>query len=63
MSTVKELMNYLGTLPEDTDVCVAESFYGYEPGTQWTDLDLGQYEGNADFISDGRSNTLYLGKA
>jgi hypothetical protein len=63
MTTVKEFLQFLETLPEDTEVCVAESYYGYEPGTKWVNLDLDQYSGNVDYFTYNGKTSLYLGNA
>jgi hypothetical protein len=39
--TVEQLINYLGTLPQDSIVqCLAEKNRGYETYTTWEDLEI-----------------------
>jgi hypothetical protein len=66
MTTVKELQEYLKTLPEDTEVTVACQYSGsYYNGTEWRDMNLHPYEGNVEYImgTEAVPGTLYLGDA
>ncbi|SAK95670.1 hypothetical protein AWB76_07174 [Caballeronia temeraria] len=66
MTTVKQLKEYLETLPEDTEVSVACQYSGsYYNGTEWRDMDLDQYEGNVEHIAGTEvvPGTLYIGDA
>lgn len=66
MTTVKELQEYLKTLPEDTEVNVACRYHcSYADGTEWRDMNLNQYSGNVEYCAGTEvvPGTLYLGEA
>jgi hypothetical protein len=65
MTTVKELKEYLETLPEDAEVLVLEEehmggYSGY--AAVWNPLNLHPYEGNASFYDYSTPASLYLGE-
>lgn len=62
MATVAQLREYLKDLPDDAEVVVSCSYFGYEPGTEWRELDLDPYMGNADLLTSNGQSTLYLGE-
>lgn len=58
MCTAKELIVYLQTLPEDTEVEVLEECSRiWDLGVRWAALDIRGYSDNCNRYS----NTLYLG--
>lgn len=71
MTTVRELIEYLQTLPESAEVQVVEGYdCGYSYCTKEVDINLHPYDGNVDFIDltgnqfvdqdDERFNNAYL---
>lgn len=61
MCTVKELKDYLNTLPEDATVEVLKKIRGqYENYTEWSILEI---DGSSDSCYfDDSTNILYLGE-
>lgn len=66
MTTVKELLTYLQTLPPETEVSVRVEKTGvWECWTEMEDLNLDEYTGNVellDFRKDSHKNSQYYGK-
>lgn len=59
MCTTKELIAYLQTLPENTEVEVLQQYYSnWDTSTRWVPLDIKEYSNNCNKYTD----TLYLGE-
>lgn len=51
MTTAQQMIDYLSTLPPDTEIEVLERYTcGYETGTRWVPLELGPYSDTMDLI-------------
>ena len=64
MTTVAELIDYLTTLPPDTEIEVLERYHcHYETSTRWVALELGPYSGTMDLITwPAEARGAYAGK-
>lgn len=62
MATVRELKEYLGTLPDDTEIFVVETrTHGWDTYSTFVNLNLHRYEGNSEFSDYNNQPRLYLG--
>ena len=52
MTTAREMIDYLSTLPPNTEIEVLERYSaGYETGTRWVALELGPYSNSMDLLT------------
>lgn len=63
MTTAQQLIDYLKTLPPETEVSVLrEDNRSWSTYTEWADLNLEPYGGNVDYFSTGGKHYLFMGE-